>query len=205
MNQRKHPTVQEVFDGLAAGDPELQEAYEELEPAYLVAREVLRSRAELGISQAELARRMNTSQSVISRLENMDGSPNLRTVLALAEAMGRKVELRFVEDEAGGNVVPPEVLAEAQQRATDMSVVEVLGLFCMGLVQGKAVTGITTTILQPEIITTPAPPLKTIEHDQKVGDLMRALRESVAAAERLDPGFAVTTTAPAEHEVAEVG
>jgi transcriptional regulator with XRE-family HTH domain len=78
-------------------DPALRESYRESQPAVLVAREVLRARAELGISQAELARRVGTSQSVISRLENMDGSPNLRTVIALAEALDREVSLRFVE------------------------------------------------------------------------------------------------------------
>jgi transcriptional regulator with XRE-family HTH domain len=78
-------------------EPELHESYRDSEPAYLVAREVLRARAEMGISQAELARRMGTSQSVISRLENLDGSPNLRTVIALARALDREVSLRFVD------------------------------------------------------------------------------------------------------------
>lgn len=101
MSERQNPTWEETRERLHADDPELAAAYAESEPAYLVAREVIRARAELGISQAELARRMETSQSVISRLENMEGSPNLKTVLALAKALDRKVELRFVGERTG--------------------------------------------------------------------------------------------------------
>jgi transcriptional regulator with XRE-family HTH domain len=94
----QNPTHDEVKEMMFSDDPELRAEYDELEPAYLVAREILRVRGEMGISQAELARRMGTSQSVVSRLENMEGSPNLRTVIALAKALDRKVELRFVPE-----------------------------------------------------------------------------------------------------------
>jgi transcriptional regulator with XRE-family HTH domain len=87
----------EARDHLLNEEPGLAQLYAASQPAYIVAREVLATRAVLGISQAELARRMGTSQSVVSRIENMDGSPNLKTVLALAEALGRRVELRFVD------------------------------------------------------------------------------------------------------------
>jgi transcriptional regulator with XRE-family HTH domain len=82
---------------LLEDDPEVRAAYEEMGPAYLVARELLRVRGDLNITQAELARRVGTSQSVISRLENMETSPNLRTVVELAQALGRRLELRFVD------------------------------------------------------------------------------------------------------------
>jgi len=93
-------THEQIKRELLSADPHLADAYAASEPAYLVAREVINARGELGVSQAELARRMGTSQSVISRLENMEGSPNLRTVVALAEALGRKVQLRFVDPDS---------------------------------------------------------------------------------------------------------
>ena len=99
----ENPTHAEAREKLLADDPELRAEYDELEPAYLVARELLRVRSELGISQAELARRVGTAQSVISRLENMEGSPNLRTVVSLAKALGRHVELRFVVEPITGS------------------------------------------------------------------------------------------------------
>lgn len=90
---------EDVKRELFEDSPELRDDYEDSQPAYLLAREMLGARAELGISQAELARRMDTSQSVVSRLENMDTSPTLRTVMAVAKALGRRVELRFVGED----------------------------------------------------------------------------------------------------------
>lgn len=96
MSRDWEEAKRELFDD----DPELERAYEAGKPAYIVSREILRARADLGISQAELARRMGSAQSVVSRLENMEGSPNMRTVFALAKALGREVELRFVDPAA---------------------------------------------------------------------------------------------------------
>jgi transcriptional regulator with XRE-family HTH domain len=104
-------TWEELKRELHLGDAELEEQYEDMEPGFILAREILRARSELGITQAQLARRMGTSQSVVSRLEHVEGSPNLRTILALADAMDRRVELRFVERDApGASVAPPEIL-----------------------------------------------------------------------------------------------
>jgi len=105
---------EQVKDRLFQESPELRQAYEESEPAYLLASAMLRARSDLGITQAELARRMGTSQSVVSRLENMDSSPTLRTVVKVAKALGCEVELRFVrreaETEAGAEVPSADVL-----------------------------------------------------------------------------------------------
>jgi len=103
---------EQVKDRLFQESPELRQAYEESEPAYLLASAMLRARSDLGITQAELARRMGTSQSVVSRLENMDSSPTLRTVVKVAKALGCEVELRFVrrEAETEGEVLEAEVL-----------------------------------------------------------------------------------------------
>jgi len=103
---------EQVKDRLFQESPELRQAYEESEPAYLLASAMLRARSDLGITQAELARRMGTSQSVVSRLENMDSSPTLRTVVKVAKALGCEVELRFVrrEAETEAEVLEAEVL-----------------------------------------------------------------------------------------------
>jgi len=103
---------EQVKDRLFQESPELRQAYEESEPAYLLSSAMLRARSDLGITQAELARRMGTSQSVVSRLENMDSSPTLRTVVKVAKALGCEVELRFVrrEAETEAEVLEAEVL-----------------------------------------------------------------------------------------------
>lgn len=63
-----------------------------LAPYEGIARLVILRRSELGLTQSELARRMNTSHSAISRLE----SGQHRTSLATLERLARALEVRFV-------------------------------------------------------------------------------------------------------------
>lgn len=58
------------FEEMMANDPEFQKAWEEIEPEYQLARQIIKRRKELGITQEELAEMLDTTQSVISRLEN---------------------------------------------------------------------------------------------------------------------------------------
>lgn len=66
-----------------------------LEPFEQLARIVLLRRAELGISQAELARRMGTTPSVVSRLESGQHATNSGTLKKLAEALGGRALIGF--------------------------------------------------------------------------------------------------------------
>jgi transcriptional regulator with XRE-family HTH domain len=108
-----NPTWDEALAKWHAEDPEAKAEYEAMEPAFLLAREVLRARADRGWSQAQLAREMEVSQSAVSRIENMEGSPNLRTALAFAEALGCRLDLRFVPV-AGETVQAPTLQAEVE-------------------------------------------------------------------------------------------
>lgn len=76
-------------------DPEFKKEWERGEPAYQVGRELIRSRIEAKISQRQLAKRANTTQAVVSRIENMSVSPTISLVQKLAEALGKKVEIKF--------------------------------------------------------------------------------------------------------------
>ncbi len=66
----------------------VREAYEELAPEYAVARAVIKARTNCGLTQAQLAERMNTSQSYIARLENGTVLPTMKTFLRVAKATG---------------------------------------------------------------------------------------------------------------------
>lgn len=57
-----------------------------------IARLVIKHRGALGLSQADLAERLNTSHSVISRIESGQHKTSVQTLQRLAEALG----LRFV-------------------------------------------------------------------------------------------------------------
>jgi len=73
-------------------DPEYRAAQERLAPYEGIARFVITRRAELGLTQEQLAERMGTSHSAISRIE----SGQHRTSVATLERLARALEVRFV-------------------------------------------------------------------------------------------------------------
>jgi predicted transcriptional regulator len=76
-------------------DPEVKAQYDALAPEFEIATELIRARIRAGLSQAELAARMGTSQSAIARLESGQTLPSSKTLLRFAEATRSKVELRL--------------------------------------------------------------------------------------------------------------
>jgi transcriptional regulator with XRE-family HTH domain len=69
--------------------------YDALAPEFEIAVELIRARLRAGLSQAELAGRMRTSQSTVARLESGQTLPSTKTLLRFADATGSKVELRL--------------------------------------------------------------------------------------------------------------
>ena len=85
----------EVFKARMLANPDVKREYDALGPAFEIAAELLRARKRTGLSQAELAARMGTSQSAIARMESGEALPSTKTLLRFAEATGSKVELRL--------------------------------------------------------------------------------------------------------------
>ena len=71
-------------------DPEYREAYEQLWPVYEVAGALIKARTLAGLTQAELATRMKTTQSAIARLESGRTPPSTRTLEKVARATGTR-------------------------------------------------------------------------------------------------------------------
>lgn len=90
----KHPTVRQRM----LRDPAVQQAYEELAPEYALAREFIAARARAGLSQAEVAARMGTTQSVIARLESGQTLPSMRTLLRFAKAVHAHLKVTLEAD-----------------------------------------------------------------------------------------------------------
>jgi ribosome-binding protein aMBF1 (putative translation factor) len=87
-----------AFDDLKAqllANPEVRAEYDSLAPEFEIAAELLRARVRSGLSQAELAARMRTSQSTIARLESGQTLPSTKTLLRFAEATGSRIEVRL--------------------------------------------------------------------------------------------------------------
>ena len=81
-------------------DPAYVAAYDALEDEFALASQIIGARARANLTQAELAERMNTSQSAIARLESGRSRPSTRTLEKLAAATGSK--LRIILDPADG-------------------------------------------------------------------------------------------------------
>jgi ribosome-binding protein aMBF1 (putative translation factor) len=85
----------EVIKAELLADPEVKREYDALAAEFEFSAELLRARLRAGLSQAELAARMGTSQSAIARLESGQTLPSTKTLLRFAEATGSKVEFRL--------------------------------------------------------------------------------------------------------------
>jgi ribosome-binding protein aMBF1 (putative translation factor) len=74
---------------------EYRKAYEELAPEFALARAVIEARASAGLTQEQLAQRMDTTQSVIARLESGRTRPSTQTLERLATATGTRLKISF--------------------------------------------------------------------------------------------------------------
>lgn len=77
-------------------NPEFKEEWDALEPEYQIIKAMLNSRIEKSLTQQQLSEITGIPQADISRLENGNANPSLRTLQRLAEGMGMKLKLEFV-------------------------------------------------------------------------------------------------------------
>jgi transcriptional regulator with XRE-family HTH domain len=84
----------------ALAPPDVKAEYDGLGEEFAVLAEFLKARAAVGITQAEIAQRIGTTQSAIARLESGRGkhSPSLATLQKYAQALGYRVELKLVQN-----------------------------------------------------------------------------------------------------------
>lgn len=77
-------------------DPEVSAQYEKQQPEFDIARELIAARVRVGMTQAELAQRMSTTQSTIARLESGRMMPSMRTFARYAQATNSHTVVRLV-------------------------------------------------------------------------------------------------------------
>ena len=85
------------FKKKALSKPEVKEEYENLKPIFEIKKQLLQARLEKGLTQEEVAKKMHTSKSNISRLESLNNKyiPNLMTLIKYANALNCKVDFRL--------------------------------------------------------------------------------------------------------------
>lgn len=91
-------------------DPEVKAEYDRLGPIYAVVGEMIEARQEAGLTQAEVAQRMGTTQSVVARLESARHMPTFDMVARYAAALGRRLDSTWFRPEdgsVGGVSLPP--------------------------------------------------------------------------------------------------
>ena len=82
----------------ALGRAEVKAQFDELDEEYALLEEFLKARAAQGLTQAQVAEKIGTTQSAVARMESGRGkhSPSLATLSKYAEALGCRLEIKLV-------------------------------------------------------------------------------------------------------------
>ena len=81
-------------------DPEVKAEYDRLGPIFAVVGEMIEARQAAGLTQADIAARMGTTQSVVARLENARHMPTFDMVARYAAAINRRIDIHLVPSDS---------------------------------------------------------------------------------------------------------
>ena len=83
--------------------PEVKAEFDKLDAEFAILDEFLKVRAAQGLTQAEVAARIGTTQSAVARMESGKGrhSPSVATLAKYAEALGCRLEIKLVRNARG--------------------------------------------------------------------------------------------------------
>ena len=92
------PTFEE-FKEKALKRSEVKKEYDKLEVEFDLKLKLIKMRKAANLTQEEMANRMNTSKSNISRLESLNSkiSPTISTLSAYANAAEYRLDVNFVQ------------------------------------------------------------------------------------------------------------
>lgn len=76
-------------------DEAFEAEYEKLKPRYEAVEQIIRARKEQNITQSELAKRVGTQKSNISRLESGNYNPSLDFLVKVAESLGKSLRVQI--------------------------------------------------------------------------------------------------------------
>ena len=76
-------------------DPAYKAEYDKLEPGFEIARLLVEVRAQAGLTQVELAERLQTTQSALARLESGRIRPSINMLEKIARATGTRLRISF--------------------------------------------------------------------------------------------------------------
>lgn len=76
-------------------DAEFKAEWDALQPERAIIQAMIDARKETGLTQKQLAEKSGISQGDISKLENGNANPSLRTLQRLAAGMGKTLHITF--------------------------------------------------------------------------------------------------------------
>ncbi len=97
----ERPTLKSMRDK-ALQNPDVKAEYEALSSAFEMKRQMIALRKAAGLTQAEMAEKLGTKRSNISRLEslNASNSPSLATIENYARVLGYSLRVGFEPESA---------------------------------------------------------------------------------------------------------
>lgn len=84
-----------TFKNKLLEDKRIKMVYDELGPEFELVQIIIEKRIEQGLTQTELAKKIGTKQSAISRLEQGNYNPTIAFLRKLAEALGAELNISF--------------------------------------------------------------------------------------------------------------
>jgi ribosome-binding protein aMBF1 (putative translation factor) len=76
-------------------NPKYDREYQALEEEFSISAALLEARSRAGLTQGQVAQRMETTQAVIARLEGGGSMPSTRTLEKYAKATGTRLKISF--------------------------------------------------------------------------------------------------------------
>ena len=99
-------------------DSEYRAEHDKTQPAFDLMKALLRARADSGLTQQEVADRMDTTQSAVARIEGWSANPSVKTLRKYADATGTRLRIRFEPIES--ELPDTEQLESADQAVKDV-------------------------------------------------------------------------------------
>ena len=95
MSKKKVDTSFDHFLKKQLEAPDVRAEYEALEPEFALIQALIDARTQAGLTQQQLSARTGIAQSDISKFENGNGNPSLKTLRRLAAGMGMRLSIQF--------------------------------------------------------------------------------------------------------------
>jgi len=91
----RHHLSFDKFKEESLKNPKIKTEYDRQQPEFAIIDALIKSRIKNNLTQKQLANKMGTKQSVISRLEIGRANPTFSFLKRLAKALNSNLEIRF--------------------------------------------------------------------------------------------------------------